>query len=71
MDPAAHTVGLADDTTVGYDNLVLATGSASRHLPIPGSDAEGVHYLRTFTDASALDSVLAEGSSLAISRGRS
>lgn len=66
LDPAAHTVGLADDTTVGYDKLVLATGSASRHLPIPGSDAAGVHYLRTFTDASALDSTLAEGSSLAV-----
>jgi 3-phenylpropionate/trans-cinnamate dioxygenase ferredoxin reductase component len=66
LDPAAHTVGLADGTTVGYDKLLLATGSASRHLPIPGSDVAGVHYLRTFGEAAALNSVLAEGSSLAV-----
>jgi 3-phenylpropionate/trans-cinnamate dioxygenase ferredoxin reductase subunit len=69
VDPSAHTVELADDTTVGYDKLLLATGSASRRPPIPGSDAAGVHYLRTFDDASALNSVLAEGSSLAVVGG--
>jgi 3-phenylpropionate/trans-cinnamate dioxygenase ferredoxin reductase component len=66
LDPAAHTVGLPDGTTVHYDKLLLATGSASRRPPIPGSDAVGVHYLRTYEDASALNSVLAEGSSLAV-----
>jgi 3-phenylpropionate/trans-cinnamate dioxygenase ferredoxin reductase subunit len=57
---------LPDGTTVSYDKLLLATGSASRHIPIPGSDAAGVHYLRTFGDAAALNSVLADGSSLAV-----
>jgi 3-phenylpropionate/trans-cinnamate dioxygenase ferredoxin reductase component len=66
LDPSAHTVGLPDDTEVRYDKLLLATGSRSRRPPIPGSDASGVHYLRTFEDASELDSVLAEGSSLAV-----
>lgn len=66
LDPAAHSVGLPDGTTVHYDKLLLATGSASRRLPIPGADAAGVHYLRTFEDASALNSALAEGSSLAV-----
>jgi 3-phenylpropionate/trans-cinnamate dioxygenase ferredoxin reductase component len=66
VDPAAHTVGLPDDATVKYDKLLLATGSRSRRLPIPGSDAAGVYYLRTFEDASALNSALAEGSSLAV-----
>lgn len=66
LDAAGHTVGLADGTTVGYDKLLLATGSASRRPPIPGSDAGGVHYLRTYEDAVALDSVLAEGASLAV-----
>ncbi|AKN17054.1 anthranilate dioxygenase reductase [Mycobacterium haemophilum DSM 44634] len=66
LDPAAHTVGLPDGTTVQYDKLLLATGSSSRHLSIPGSDAAGVHYLRTYDDASALNSVLVEGSSLAV-----
>ena len=66
LDPAAHTVGLPDGTMVHYDKLLLATGSASKRPPIPGSDAAGVHYLRTYDDAGALDSVLAEGSSLAV-----
>jgi 3-phenylpropionate/trans-cinnamate dioxygenase ferredoxin reductase subunit len=66
LDPAAHTVGLPDDTTVHYDKLLLATGSASKRPPIPGSDAAGVRYLRTYDDAEALNSVLAEGSSLAV-----
>jgi 3-phenylpropionate/trans-cinnamate dioxygenase ferredoxin reductase subunit len=66
VDPAAHTVKLPDNTTVGYDKLLLATGSRSRRLPIPGSDAAGVHYLRTFEDASTLNSALVEGSSLAV-----
>jgi len=66
LDPAAHTVRLPDDTTVHYGKLLLATGSASKRPPIPGSDAAGVHYLRTYDDAEALNSVLVEGSSLAV-----
>src|SRR5277367_4854943 len=66
VDPAAHTVELPDDTSVRYDKLLLATGSRSRRLSIPGSDAAGVHYLRTFDDASTLNSILTEGSSLAV-----
>ena len=66
LDPAAHTVGLPDGTAVTYDKLLLATGSASRRPPIPGSDADGVYYLRTYDDAAALNSVLTEGSSLAV-----
>jgi 3-phenylpropionate/trans-cinnamate dioxygenase ferredoxin reductase component len=66
LDPAAHTVGLPDGTTVGYDKLLLATGSGSKRPPIPGSDAHGVHYLRTYDDAELLSSALAEGSSLAV-----
>ncbi|MDT5256104.1 MAG: 3-phenylpropionate/trans-cinnamate dioxygenase ferredoxin reductase component [Mycobacterium sp.] len=66
LDPAAHTVGLPDGNTAPYDKLLLATGSASRRPPIPGSDAYGVHYLRTYDDAAALNSALTEGSSLAV-----
>ncbi|OBH71717.1 pyridine nucleotide-disulfide oxidoreductase [Mycobacterium intracellulare] len=66
LDAAGHTVGLPDGTTVGYDKLLLATGSASRRPPIPGSDSAGVHYLRTYEDAVGLNNVLSDGASLAI-----
>ena len=66
LDPAAHSIGLPDGTTVHYDKLLLATGSASKRPPIPGSDAAGVHYLRTYDDAEALNSILVEGFSLAV-----
>ncbi|OMB80899.1 NAD(P)/FAD-dependent oxidoreductase [Mycolicibacterium conceptionense] len=66
LDPAGHTLALPDGTTVGYDKLLLATGSASRRPPIPGSDAAGVHYLRTIDDAAALSEALTPGATLAI-----
>jgi 3-phenylpropionate/trans-cinnamate dioxygenase ferredoxin reductase component len=66
IDPSAHTVTLSDDTSLQYDKLLLATGSRSRGLSIPGSDSTGVHYLRTFGDASNLDTALKEGTSLAV-----
>lgn len=66
LDPGGHAVGLADGTSVTYDKLLLATGSAARRPPIPGSGADGVHYLRSYDDAVELNSVLTEGSSLAV-----
>ncbi|MUL85484.1 MULTISPECIES: NAD(P)/FAD-dependent oxidoreductase [unclassified Mycolicibacterium] len=69
VNAAEHTLTLPDGTTVGYDKLLLATGSASRRPPIPGADAEGVHYLRTIDDAAALSAALTPGSTLAIVGG--
>jgi 3-phenylpropionate/trans-cinnamate dioxygenase ferredoxin reductase subunit len=69
IDPKGHTVALPDGSTLHYDKLMLATGSHPRRPPIPGADADGVHYLRTVDDADALNSALAEGSSLAVVGG--
>jgi 3-phenylpropionate/trans-cinnamate dioxygenase ferredoxin reductase subunit len=66
VDPAGRTVTLPDGSTTAYDKLLLATGSRSRRIPLPGADATGVHYLRTIDDAAALDGALSAGSSLAI-----
>ncbi|MDT5224634.1 MAG: 3-phenylpropionate/trans-cinnamate dioxygenase ferredoxin reductase component [Mycobacterium sp.] len=66
LDPATRTAGFADGATVRYDKLLLATGSAPRRPPIPGSDSAGVYYLRSYDDAVELNSVLTEGSSLAV-----
>ena len=66
IDTGAHTLSLPDGSTVRYDKLLLATGSQPRRPPIPGSGADGVHYLRTVDSADALNSTLVEGSSLAV-----
>jgi len=66
IDPAAHTVSLPDCSTISYDKLALATGSRSRRLDIPGSDAEGVHYVRTVDQAAALLRTLAADKKLVV-----
>ena len=66
VDPGAHTVTLPDDSKVTYHKLVLATGSSSKRPPLPGADADGVHYLRTVDDAEALNAKLTDGARLAV-----
>lgn len=66
FDTAAHTVTLPDGSAMVYDKLALATGSRSRHLDIPGSDAAGVHYVRTVDQSAALLKSLAAGKKLVV-----
>lgn len=66
VDAEAKTITLPDGSTLIYDKLLLATGSSSRHIDLPGADASGVHYLRTVDDARAIRDVLTEGTRLAI-----
>ncbi|HYO01300.1 MAG TPA: FAD-dependent oxidoreductase [Mycobacterium sp.] len=69
IDRITHAVGFDEGRHQGYDKLLLATGSSSRRPPIPGGDADGVHYLRTVDDASELLASLTEGATLAIVGG--
>ncbi|WP_022901294.1 NAD(P)/FAD-dependent oxidoreductase [Humibacter albus] len=66
IDAAGHEVVLDDGARVPYDKLVLATGSVARHLPIPGADADGVHYLRTVEESDAIRATFGAGKKLAI-----
>ena len=66
IDRAAHAVILDDGSTVEYDQLVLATGSAPRRLPVSGADAEGIHYLRTVEDSDAIRETFGPGHRLLI-----
>ena len=59
-------MSLPDGSTISYDKLALATGSRSRRLDIPGSDAEGVHYVRTVDQAAALLRTLAADKKLVV-----
>jgi 3-phenylpropionate/trans-cinnamate dioxygenase ferredoxin reductase component len=52
LDLAGRTVALSDGSVIGYDQLLLATGVRPRVLP--GTDGDGVCYLRTVRDAAEL-----------------
>ena len=71
-DPAARTVELhtheGDDETLRYDQLLVAVGSVSRSLPIPGLDRHAIgfksladaiwlrnHVIETLEDANATE----------------
>jgi 3-phenylpropionate/trans-cinnamate dioxygenase ferredoxin reductase subunit len=61
LDRSARSVTLDDGSTLGYDKLLLATGSRPRKISIPGADLSGVHYLRTKANSEALKAALAGG----------
>lgn len=54
LDLQSRTVALHPTDTIVYDRLLLATGSAVRTIDVPGSDLEGVRYLRTLDQSDAL-----------------
>ncbi len=59
IDPGAHRVELKTGRTLDYDRLLLATGSRVRRLDgMPGSDLEGVLYLRTIEDSDRIRSAM-------------
>ncbi len=59
-------VHLSDDKSISYDKLVLATGSRVRKLKFPGSDLEGINYLRGIDDAESLKDGLLKSKNLVI-----
>ena len=59
IDRPHHRVALDDDTVLEYEHLVLAVGARNRPLPVPGTDLDGVFFLRTLDDAAALRARLA------------
>ncbi|MGW1024351.1 NAD(P)/FAD-dependent oxidoreductase [Streptomyces sp. NPDC002577] len=67
LDTAARRVRLADDTTVPYDVLVIASGAAAR--PSPWRPPSGVYQLRTLDDSRAIAARLALGEPLVVVGG--
>ncbi len=54
VDRQQRFVVTAAGEQIAYDTLVFATGSRVRHIRVPGSDLEGVHYLRSIDDVSRI-----------------
>ena len=61
IDRAARRVLTAQGEALAYDGLLLATGSLVRRLNLPGSELDGIHYLRTIADADAIKADMAPG----------
>jgi nitrite reductase (NADH) large subunit len=51
IEPAAHEVVLESGRRVGYDRLLLATGSSAIGTDVPGADLDGVVTLDDLGDA--------------------
>ena len=66
LDTSSGELELDDGDRLRYDRLLLATGAEPRRLTIPGSDLDGVLYLRSVQDSDALRERLDRGGSVVI-----
>lgn len=69
IDREAKEVSLGGGDRVGYDKLLLTTGSSVVRLKIPGAELAGVHYLRSLDDSEKLKQALESGGQVAIVGG--
>ena len=69
IDPGARVVHMSKGERVGYDRLLLTTGSAVRRLPVPGADLAGVLTLRSVGDSDAIRDAIAAGGPLVVVGG--
>jgi 3-phenylpropionate/trans-cinnamate dioxygenase ferredoxin reductase subunit len=54
IDRTAKTVALSDGRALGYDKLLIATGTRVRKIKVPGAELAGIHYLRSIADVDEL-----------------
>ena len=69
VDAAAHRVTTGDGATIGYGQLIWATGGHPRALPVPGGDLAGVHVIRTRADVDGFTAELAGARHVAVIGG--
>jgi 3-phenylpropionate/trans-cinnamate dioxygenase ferredoxin reductase subunit len=69
IDRGTRTVLTDAGARIGYDALVLATGSTNRVLPMFPPGRDGIHYLRTQAEARALKARLHASHSLVVIGG--
>jgi NADPH-dependent 2,4-dienoyl-CoA reductase/sulfur reductase-like enzyme len=66
IDRSGRRVVLDSGESVPYERLLITTGASPRHLDIPGSDLDGVRYLRTVGDSERLGAALRGGGQVVI-----
>jgi NADPH-dependent 2,4-dienoyl-CoA reductase/sulfur reductase-like enzyme len=66
VDTAARRVEVDGGDPVAFDKLLITTGASPRRLRAPGTDLDGVLYLRTRPDSDRLRASLAAGGRVVI-----
>ena len=66
IDTGAREVALEGGERIGYEKLLLATGAEPRRLDLPGTELDGVHYLRDLGDADSLQEDIERGGRLVV-----
>ncbi len=51
LDAAARTATLSTKQTVSFDTALVATGAMVRRLSLPGTELDGLHYVRALMNA--------------------
>lgn len=69
IDRRTRRVTLSQGAQLGYSHLVLATGARPRALQCEGARLQGVHVLRTVSDATVLRRALKPGARLLVAGG--
>ena len=66
LEPDTRELVLEGGERIGYDALLLATGSEPHALTLPGAGLDGVHLLRTHPDSDALRAAFAGAPRVAV-----
>ncbi len=69
IDRSRKEVRLGDGRTLGYGQLLIATGSRVRRIRVPGAELPGIFYLRGIADVDALRQRFTKGAKLAVVGG--
>jgi 3-phenylpropionate/trans-cinnamate dioxygenase ferredoxin reductase subunit len=66
IDTQRREVVLGSAERIGYDAVLITTGSAPRRLSVPGADLDGVGYLRDLADADRLRAAIGSSSRIVV-----
>jgi 3-phenylpropionate/trans-cinnamate dioxygenase ferredoxin reductase subunit len=66
LDIGLQELLLEGDRRLGYDRLLIATGALPRRLDVPGTELDGIHYLRTLADSERIGERIEAGQRLVV-----
>ncbi len=69
IDRTGKTVRLSNNETLPYDKLALTVGSKVRQVSLPGTDLDGVFYLRDLKDVERIQPFIEPGANAVIVGG--